>query len=273
MDEEKFFNINTMLKNVFQSLDQNCHGKTPDLVFVFSKTVPCQMKGDVSTLYKLLFKTLRETIHNEYTTEILLSIDAPEEFLYKEPVSFKITNIPVKEDEIMPKLFEVLSKDLVRLDGSLAFSETNGGSIEITVPLTTAELGCRRHYRLPTKSMLNKNILLVIKGNNLALSLTKMFKYFPMNVDVCINRYKEKYTLSEYDLVLIEEALLDIDLHELMRESQMVSGVEFVLLGNGDIYKEGDSSKLHTAYLEKPVTQESIYKLFLELYDELPTLT
>lgn len=273
MDEGKFFNINTMLKNVFQSLDQNCHGKTPNLVFVFSKTVPCQMKGDVSTLYKLLFKTLKEIIHNECSTEILLSIDAPEEFLYREPVSFRISNIPVKEEQIMPALFDLLSKDLVRLDGSLSYSEANGGSIEITVPLNTAELGCRRHYRLPSKSILNKNILLLIQGNNLALSLTQMFKYFPMNVDVCIHRYKEKYHLSEYDLVLIEDTLLDIGLHERMREAQSLSDVQFVLLGNGDVYKEGDSSKLHTAYLEKPVTQESIYNLFLELYDALPTLT
>ena len=272
MNEEKFFNINTVLKNVFHSLDQNCHGKTPNLVFTFSKTVPCQMKGDVSTLYKLLFKTLREIIHNECSTEILLSIDAPEEFLYKETVSFKISNIPVKEERIMPILQEILSKDMERLDASIAFSQENGGSIEITVPLTTAELGCRRHYRLPSRSMLNKNILLVIEGNSLALSLTKMFKYFPMNVDVCIHRYKEKYDLAAYDLVLIEEALLDIELHAFMRQALMKSDVAFVLLGNGDVYKEGDSSKLHTAYLEKPVTQESIYKLLLELYDDLPEL-
>jgi len=273
MDEGKFFNINTMLKNVFQSLDQSCHSKTPNLVFVFSKTVPCQMKGDVSTLYKLLFKTLREIIHNECSNEILLSIDAPKDFLYKEAVSFKISNVPVKEEQIMPTLYEVVSKDLVRLDGTLAFSEKNGGSIEITVPLATAELGCRRHYRLPSKSILNKNILLVIQGNTLALSLTKMFKYFPMNVDVCVNRYKDKYHLYAYDLVLIEDVLLDIDLYEIMKEAQMKSDVQFVLVGNGDIYEEGDSSKLHTAYLEKPVTQESIYDLFLELYDALPILT
>ena len=272
MDEGKFFNINTMLKNVFQSLDQNCHGKTPNLVFIFSKTVPCQMKGDVSTLYKLLFKTLKEIIHHECATEILLSIDAPEDFLYKEPVHFSISNIPVKAEQIMPVLEEILSKDLLRLDASLAYSKNNAGSIEIIVPLNTAELGCRRHYRLPSKSILNKNILLVIKGNNLALSLTKMFKYFPMNVDVCIHGFKEKYHLSEYDLVLIEDVLFDRDLHELIREAQRWSDVQFVLLGNGDVYKEGDSSKLHTAYLKKPVTQESVYQLFLELYDVLPPL-
>jgi hypothetical protein len=272
MGEGKFFNINTMLKNLFQSLDKNCERRTPNLVFVFSKTVPCQLKGEVSTLYTVLFKTLKQVIENECSTEVLIYVDAPEEFLYREKVSFSIANIPVKKEKIMPELQKILSDDLKKLDATLEFSEENGGSLKFTVPLTNAELGCRRHYRLPSKSMLDKNILLIVKGNNLALALTRMFKYFPMNVDVCINSYKERYALSDYDLVLIEDSLFDSEVYERVKKAQNKSDMQFVLLGNSDVYAEDDSSKLHTAFLEKPVTQESVFKLLLSLFDELPTL-
>jgi len=273
MEEEKYFNINTMLKNLFQSLDQSCKTKKPNLVFIFSKTVPCEMKGDVSTLYIVLLKTLQGIIQNECSNEIVVSIDAPEEFLYKEPVTFKITNIPMKQEVIMPKFRKILSDDLTKLDASFDFTEENGGSIVITLPLTTAELGCRRHYRLPSKSILDKNILLVVKGNNLALGLTKMFKYFPMNVDLCINKFKDKYDLSRYDLVVVEDRLLDFHLYALLETAVKKSDVKFVLFGNSDIYNDDDTSKLHIDFLEKPVTQESVYRLLLSLFDELPILT
>ena len=274
MEEENYFNINTLLKNVFQTLDQSCQERNADLVFVFGKTVPCQFKGHSSTLYMVLLKILCKVLENGYSAELLISVDAPEEFIYKEPVTFKITNIPLKKEEIVPYLRETLSEELHELDASIEYTENNGGSLELTLPLTTAELGCRRHYRLPSKLMLDKNILLVVNSNNMALSLTKMFKYFPMNVDLCIKQFQEnRYDLSDYDLVLIEDSLFDFQFHDLVLKAQEKRDVKFVLFGNEDVYDEDDDSKLHTAFLAKPVTQESIYKLLITLFDELPTLT
>ena len=274
MEEEKYFNVNTMLKNLFDTLDQSCTVKRPNLVFYFSKNVPCQMKGEVSTLYTVLLKTLRQIIKNECTSEILLSVDAPEEFLHEENVTFKIMNIPIKKEKILPELERQVHEDLERLDASLAYIDENGGSIELVVPLKNAELGCRRHYRMPSKTMLDKNILLVIEGNNLALSLTKMFKYFPMNIDLCLKRFKQdKYDLTQYDMVLVEDTLFDFQLEERMKKAKNESAVKFVMLGNKDIYEEDDVSKLHTLFLEKPVTQESVFNLLVSLFEELPILT
>ncbi len=271
MQEEKFFNINAMLKNIFQYLDHNCNAGRANLIFMFSKTVPCQLKGNSSTLYMALVKIMRQVMEYHCSDELLIEVDAPKDFLYKKPVVFKIENIPVKKDEIMPQLHDMLAHDLEVLHASLEYTDTNGGSIVFTVPLTTAELGCRRYYRLPSKSMLNKNILLVVESNNLALSLTKMFKYFPMNIDLCIKHFKrDKYDLSDYDLILVEDTLFDFRLHELISQAKEKSDIDFILLGNEDIYKKNDTSKLHTGFLAKPVTQESVYDLLLEQFDELP---
>ena len=152
MKEEIFFNINTMLKNVFQSLDQECNIESVNLIFIFSKTVPCQMKGDVTTLYTVLLNILREVMKHDCISEILISVDAPEEFFYDEPVTFKITNIPLRKEKILPLLKKNLLKDIEKMDATFEYSEENGGSLVLTVPLTTAELGCRRHYRNAIKN-------------------------------------------------------------------------------------------------------------------------
>jgi len=271
MQEEKFFNINAMLKNIFQYVDQNCNDGRANLIFMFSKTVPCQLKGNSSTLYMVLVKILQQVLDHHCSNELVIEVDAPEDFLYKEPVVFKIENIPVKKDEIMPQLHAMLANDLEVLHASLEYTETNGGSIVFTVPLTTAELGCRRYYRLPSKTMLYKNILLVVENNNLALSLTKMFKYFPMNIDLSIKKFKsDKYDLADYDLILVEDTLFDFRLRELIEKEKEKRNIDFILLGNEDVYSENDTSKLHTGFLAKPVTQESVYDLLLEQFDELP---
>ena len=122
--------------------------------------------------------------------------------------------------------------------------------------------------------MLNKNILLVIESTNLALSLTKMFKYFPMNIDLCIKKFrKEKYNLSEYDMILIEDVLFDFQMHDLILKAQKQSKVAFVMTGREDVYTDDDESKLHTAFLKKPVTQESVFQLLISLFEDLPILT
>ena len=263
-----------MLKNLFDALDQSCESKRPNLVFYFSKTVPCQMKGEVSTLYTVLLKIMRQIIKNQCTSEILLSVDAPEDFLYKEDVTFKISNIPIKKEKIIPELEAQLTADLERMDATLEYKDESGGSIVLTLPLITAELGCRRHYRMPSKTMLDKNILLVIEGSTLGLSLIKMFKYFPMNIDLCLKRFKEeRHDLTQYDMVLVEDVLFDHNLQQLIKKAQEKSDLKFVMLGNNDVYDEDDSSKLHTVFLEKPVTQESVFELLISLFDELPILT
>ena len=269
----KIFNINTMFKYLAESLNENCRLKSTNLVFMFSKSVPCKMKGDVSTLYIIFFKILQKILKNDCNSEIVISIDAPEVFLYKELVTFKITNIPIKIEQIIEQLNEILFADLTKINASLGFHNENGGSIVITVPLTNGELGSRRHYRVSSTKMLHKNILLIVKSSKLSLSLTKMFRYFPMNVDLCIKTYKQdKYDMSAYDLILIEDALFDFQIYDLVKEAKEQSNVQFVLLGDEDIYQPEDNTKLHTSFLKKPVTQEAVFELIVSLFSDSATL-
>ncbi len=267
MDEEQSVNINTMVKTLFYSLKKSYGGETPNMVIFSSKTMPCNVKGDIDLLYIILLNILNQLIEDDkFLQEIHISIEAPEEFLYKEIVTFKIANISIKQEIFLPKLQKLLENHLRKSDATLKFTENMGGDIELQILLGTAELGCRRHYRLPSKEYLNKNILLVVEENNLALSLTKMFKYFPMNVDICIKLYKDRWDLKKYDLVVVEDTIFNVQLHDLILERIKTSNMQFALLGYTDPYSKDDDSKLHTAYLEKPVTQDGVFKLLLSVF-------
>ncbi len=271
MKKGKCFNINTMLKDISKSLELKNKDKTPCIIFHFSKYVPSEIKGTSFVLHTVLLNMLQLIIEKGHIGDIVLSIDAPEEFLYNEPVTFKITNIALKEEELIPVLQEKVCNDLkLLIDATLEFTHENAGSIILTTHLSIPELGCRRYYRLPSKDILDKNILLVIKGTNLALSITKMFKYYPMTVDLSINRYKDKFDLTKYDLLIVEDILLDEKLESLIKEAQNSNELKFVLLKNNE--SEIKTTFNHIDFLMKPVTPDNTYNLLVSLFQKIPTI-
>ena len=271
MEEENIFNINSVLKDIVHSLGESCT-KEPDVVFVFSKHVPRMLKGNVTLLAAVLHRTLREILSYDCSQELIFSVDAPEDFLYKEPVTFTIMNLPFKKEDILRKLQNELSKELDTLGASLQYVEEHGGSIEITVPFSTAKLGNRRHYRLPNKEMLENRILLIIDGNSYAVGLSKMLKYFPITVDLSLKRFKEeKYDLKEYALVIVEKKLYDKKLQSQIAKAQEEGKTKLVLFcSQDDIEEKEKNSESSPPLLKKPVTQESVYQLLIDMLPQFP---
>ena len=74
-------------------------------------------------------------------------------------------------------------------------------------------------------------------------------------------------------MILIEDVLFDFQMHDLILKAQKQSKVAFVMTGREDVYTDDDESKLHTAFLKKPVTQESVFQLLISLFEDLPILT
>jgi len=276
MEENQNFDINKMLEAIYDVLKGQCkeEGKL-GLLFVFSKNVPRDLRGDKEAIASILFHALQYVLEKNCGMPLVLSVDAPEDFIHKEPVTFKMTNLPFKEEEILPQLQKMLAKELEATEASLCYTEKSGGSIEITMPLLT-ELGKRRYYRLPSKEILDKKILLVIQKSIDALSLVKMFKYFPMQVDLSIKTlHEERYRLEEYDLLVLDEMLYDTPhMKDLIAQAQRNSDLVVVLYGEGELCSEESenvSEEEYDAvpcryYLKKPVTQERIYDLLSSFF-------
>jgi len=256
------FNINAILKNIFYDLQDVCQTNNIELIYNMSKTLPKELRGDYVRLEKMLVKILGQLFCHCEGIEVVMSIEAQEDFIYEETVSFNIMNIPLNDEEFFLAIRQSIQDDLDALNAT--FDYTQAGILQIDVPLVIGELGFRRHYRLPSKSLLQKNILLIIHSQNVTLSVTRMFKYFPYNVDISFKKFREdKYSLIDYDLVVIEDSLIDNRFLDLITVAQDEKDIKLVVFRN----KDSDFGVSNaSAYLHKPVTQESVFELIVSLF-------
>ena len=259
---QNLFNINKVLKDIFFQLQDVCSANNIELIYNMSKTLPKELRGDYKRIETMMVKILRELFGSCEGVEIVMSVEAQEDFIYEETVYFNIMNIPLKEDEFFDKIKELIKDDLEALNGTFDYSTI--GVLEIGIPLVIGELGFRRHYRLPSKSLLQKNILLIIHSQNVTLSVTRMFKYFPYNVDISFKKFREdKYSLVDYDLVVIEDSLIDSRFLDLITVAKDEKDIKLVIFRN----KESDFEVSQASgYLHKPVTQESVFELIVSLF-------
>jgi len=262
------FNINQLLKDIFYQLQTVCTKNNIELIYNMSKSLPKELRGDYRVLENLLVDVLRELFKQCRDIETVMSIEVNSDFIYEETVYFKIMHIPMKDEEFFKEIRNLILDKLDLLDAT--FSYTADGIIEIGVPLVIGELGFRRHYRLPSKSLLQKNILLIIHSQNVTLSVTRMFKYFPYNVDISFKKFREdKYSLVDYDVVVIEDSLIDKKFLDLIDVASAQKDLKMVVFRNQNSDFEVVQA---SAYLYKPVTQESVFELIVSLFTDVESM-
>lgn len=262
---ERKFNINDVLKKVFLKVRMHPKVRESEVIYSMDKSVPKLFRGKVLTLETYLVDIFQFVAQHINKTEIPVEITGPEEFLYTENLIFTIKDL------------ELSAKDVLALSTSIEYSANNLGAklyysptkeLSIHIPFTLAEPGFRRHYRLPSKSLLQKRVLVMAQSQNITSSITKMFKYFPYNVDMSIEEFDENdYDLSQYDLLVIEDKLMSENLNEVCNKIQANNSLKLVILGDTDSITMDIRCKI-SASLVKPVTQESIFELIVSVFSD-----
>lgn len=262
----KFFDINMVLMAVFSSLESVKHEKGTELVYDIDPTVPKELKGDPEALTRLLTHILTFVFKNTEEKEVVLYISAPEDFMFEEPVSFKVkTGLDKQRVANFVKIGLVNNLEL--LGGNIVFDEKHPSDIRIDIPIRLNELGYRRYYRLPDMAMLGKKVLLLCKSPNVANSIKKMFKYFLYEVDAGTAEFKKSGSdLSQYDILVIGQGLVSERLEALISKTQKEIDLKYVIIQDSD-YNDREEKQLKVAYLVKPVMQESILELITLLYE------
>lgn len=259
---ENLFDINKILRNSFLTVKNSNRDKKIDLIFEMGTTIPRELRGNDIVFERLLTILLTFIYQNTHNDEIVLQLDAPEDFLFEEFISFKIENSGMPKEKIVAFLETGLDNTLQTLNGNIVYDKDV--DIHLEIPFTIGELGFRRHYRLPAKSMLDKKILLIVSSDNLGRSITKMFKYFPYNVDV--KHAEDNVDLSAYDLLIVEEILVNESFSKKVETIQERQNLKFVILGTGQMSINTAGAVVST-HLLKPVTQDSIFELIISLFD------
>ncbi len=260
---EKLFDINILLMTLFSSLETISDEKRIELIYDMQATIPRELRGDSAVLLRLLTKILIFVFQNTDKKEIILSLEAPEDFMYEEPISFKIQKTNIDKEKILKFLETNLSKDLEILEGKIIYE--GDADIHLDIPFMINELGYRRHYRLPATSMLGKKVLLIGESEQVSQSIKKMFNYFLYDVDVGFDAFKNKGNdLTPYDILIIDDKYNTEELEHIIARVQQNIPLKYVLLQD-DHHVEHKTISVST-HLIKPVTEESVFELIVSLF-------
>jgi len=256
---EELFDINIVLMTLFSSLETISDENKIDLIYDMEATVPKELRGDSEVLLRLLTKMLTFVLQNSDRKEIVLSLGAPEDFLYEELMSFRVEDTNIAKEKVLEFLETDLTKDLEILDGKILYEETS--DIHLDIPFKINELGYRRHYRVPDVAMLGKKVLLFCEGEETAKSIKKMFKYFLYDVDMGFDAFKRQGNdLTPYDILIVEDKLVTPEFERIIAGVQKNIPLKYVPL------QDPHAVKSRSIRLIKPVTEEGIFELIVSLF-------
>ena len=263
---EKHFDINILLMTLFSSLESIREEKNIELIYDMDVTIPKELRGNPDVLLRLFKTILTFVFQNTDKKEIVLSLSAPEDFLYEEFISFEIDDTEIEKEKIFTFLSTYIQKDLEILDGKIVHDRDS--DILLDIPFKINELGHRRHYRLPDTNMLGKKVLLICESEEVAHSITHMFKYFLYDVDEGLEAFKKRENdLTPYDILIVEERLNTEELERGIARIQQNIPLKYVLLRDSHAAVEVKHLPCVSTNLIKPVTEESIYELILSLFN------
>lgn len=261
---EKPFDINIVLLKVFSALESIRNERKVELIYEMEASIPKVLKGDVNVLTRLLLNVLTFVFENTKTKEIVLSLHAPEDFLYEEFISFKMNDTYIPKEKIKDYLENNITKELEILEGKIVYDKDS--DVYLNIPFQINELGYRRHYRLPDIGMLDKKVLLISKSEKVTQSIKKMFTYFLYEVDTGFEAFKKQGNdLSKYDILVIDDSFMTDTFEQIVAKIQKKTPIKYVILRGSQIDKVKNSN-IVSADLIKPVTQESIFNLIAALF-------
>jgi len=188
---EKCFDINMVLMTIYSALEEVREAEKIELVYDIEPTIPKELRGDVESVTHILTQMLMYIFQNTPNHEVILSLKAPQDFLYEESISFELNETGISRQKAQSFLSARLKPVLERLDATASYDDKTQ-RISISIPFKLHELGNRRYYRLPDIGMLGKKVLLISKSRVVAQSIQKMFQYFLYEVDVGAETYKKR---------------------------------------------------------------------------------
>jgi len=263
---EKFFDINMVLMTIYSALEEVREAEEIELVYDIEPTIPKELRGDVGSVTHVLTQLLNYVFLYTPNREVILSLKAPKDFLYEESIAFEIEESGISRQKALSFFQSRIKPATERLEATTSYTDDKE-KIAISIPFKLNDLGNRRYYRLPDIGMLGKKVLLIAKSKIVAESLEKMFRYFLYEVDVGAQAYKSRGSnLAIYDIFVLEEGLMTPGIEELVEKVQHEHDLKFVILQGADRAKTLTKKSI-SAYLVKPVMQESIFELIISLFE------
>jgi len=262
VEEDKYFDINIVLRTLFLNVEELVKQKNIELIYEMDPTIPKELRGEEEHLLDFLTQLLWFVLEKTDEKEIVLCLSAPEDFLFEEFITFKISKTAAIRDEALDYIDQSLNNEFAKLDGQVLRDETE--NIMFEFPFRIRELGFRRHYRLKDKSLIEKKVLIVSKSETLSRTIKKYFEYFRYTVD--IHKSGDNSDLAHYDIVVTEDdAITNKFLQKIITEFKNKHDFKCVWIGKS--HRIDNNNSIISSHIRTPVTQECIKELIEQLYD------
>lgn len=284
------FNLNNVLNEVSGLLGTKHAGKEVELIFDVNNNVPRHMIGDSLHVGRVLSNLLEYMFSRLTDEEVKLEVSMFNHSEDNIDLQFRLrdtgTGIPKEEVEslFIPYYDEeegsyvglglFIAKSLSELMGgtlSVESLEGKGTTFILDLPLKLVDVENRRRYRLPDKALTEKQVLIVDSNYNSGLAIKKMFAYFRHEVRVIT---KEDFEFSmpkmdSYDIIILKASLFSGNvIRHLLEIKEKKSDLKIIALNNLlNVSESNFHGGLIDAHLFKPVNQERVFELIIDLYD------
>jgi CheY-like chemotaxis protein len=270
------FDINTVLDAVSSTSIPFLKGHDIELIFEVHNNVPARLKGYPLGMVSSLVSILELITHAKIQGELIMRISLEEQQHDDgELLSFQfmqnhyrgsVTNVvlsAIQGDQQFKKLLEQMDE----IDGSVLHSDhANRGSI---LQLSfRVQMFDRRSYRLPSKEIMDKTVLIMDERKKNAEVLQGMLRYFHIfsSISTQADEAIEHIRDHEFDVVIVTERLAK----RCAKSCKQARDDEKFIVINTD---KGINSSylgldLADSFLNEPYTHKGIFNALIDIFSE-----
>jgi signal transduction histidine kinase/CheY-like chemotaxis protein/ligand-binding sensor domain-containing protein len=294
--EEQDFELRERIESVLDMFSEKAARLNLDLVYQIAPDVPARIVSDSFRLGQVLINLVSNAVKFTKRGEVFIDVRCLENNGSNLTLQFAVrdTGIGIPKDKIdrLFKAFSQVDSSTTRKYGGtglgLVISEKivmlMGGKIEVTseVGLGTtftitidAKIGTkteRTYVNFSTASLKNKTILLVddnATNRSILKTQLKQWEFIPVVADSGIEALKYLNSVQQFDLVISDMNMPDMDGIQLAREIKKIHPqLPLILLssvGNEQVRYEAD---LFNIVLTKPTKHHNLYKHIIDLLKE-----
>ncbi len=284
------FNINSVLEQVSDIVSIKAKAKKIAVIFHIDAGVPASILGDPLRLTQVLINLLDNGVKFSEKGDVLLNIKVITVEEGVEKLQFEVidSGIGMKEDQ-RKYLFQPfiqadsstsrkfggtglglnISKSLVELMGGSIVVESEygeGSRFAFTIDLERGIENNLRNYRLPSKRLMDKNVLIVDNNKKSIDALSAMLGYFHYTSSFARDTKELRKVLADdsFDIIIVNDQMIRLCLDG----SILHRCKSKIVLMEESFHREKSIDKLHIdAYLSKPFNQQMIFDIIVTLFD------
>jgi signal transduction histidine kinase len=273
------FNLNNIFDNISIMVATKAQEKGLEVIFDIDNSVPSIVMGDPLRLNQVITILMNNAVKYTDTGDIILKVKMSPLAEGKKLLIFEVIDSGIgikhsKQIDIFKRASQknglALAKQLVELMGGNIRVESRYGEGSRFVFSIVTQQPQKRSYRLPSKSLMLKKVLIVDSNPRSSFVLSQMLQYFRYESTISFNNEEaEKLFMddNDFDIICIDRKFMSmIEDEAFMSDSK----AKIVLIEDGILHqnREIHNDMEISGKIYKPFTQQMIFDMILNLFGE-----